>query len=154
MWRAGLLFVASAMLAGSAAAQPATPATSAAPLQVTPSDSAIEAMTRVLASELRCPVCQGLSIGDSPSELAIEMRGVIRDQLKAGRTPDEVREYFVQKYGEWILLSPEPRGFNLLVYVLPVLFLVLGAWVVWRFIRRWSTAPAQTSATPDVRPHQ
>jgi cytochrome c-type biogenesis protein CcmH len=138
--------------AGAAMAQPPAPhpAPASTPARGAAQDSAIEATTRALALELRCPVCQGLSIGDSPSELAQEMRGVIRDQLRAGRTPDEVRQYFVQKYGEWILLAPEPRGFNLFVYVIPLLFLAFGGWVVWRFIRRWSAPPPGSPAAPDV----
>jgi cytochrome c-type biogenesis protein CcmH len=104
-----------------------------------PRDSAaIEAMTRTLAAELRCPVCQGLSIGDSPSELALEMRGVIRDQLVSGKTPAEVRKYFVDKYGEWILLTPEPEGLNLIVYVLPVLAILGGIALVWHVVKRWT----------------
>ncbi len=105
--------------------------------QGAPSDSAVDAMTRTLASELRCPVCQGLSIQDSPSELAQGMRGVIRDQLKSGRTPDEVRQYFVAKYGEWILLEPKPVGVNLLVYLLPILAVLGGFAIIWRSVKRW-----------------
>lgn len=105
------------------------------------SDSALEATTRALAAQLRCPVCQGLSIQDSPSELAQEMKNVIRDQLRSGKSPQQVRQYFVDKYGEWILLEPEPRGANLLVYLAPILAVGGGALVVWRYVRRWS-APA------------
>lgn len=101
-------------------------------------DTALERRTRELASELRCPVCQGLSIADSPSELAQEMRAVVKDQLAAGKTPDEIKTYFVDKYGEWALLSPKPIGLNLLVYVLPLMMVVGGGWFVWRFVRRHS----------------
>jgi len=111
-----------------------TPATSA-------SDSALEAMTTVLASELRCPVCQGNSIQDSPSELAQQMRDLIRDQLRSGKTPDEVRAYFVDKYGEWILLSPKAEGLNLIVYIVPFVALLVGGFVVWRTVRRWTATP-------------
>lgn len=104
------------------------------------SDSALEAMTTVLASELRCPVCQGNSIQDSPSELAQQMRDLIRDQLRSGKTPDEVRAYFVAKYGEWILLAPKAEGLNLVVYVVPFLALLVGGLVVWRTVRRWTAA--------------
>ena len=108
------------------------------------SDSALEAMTTVLASELRCPVCQGNSIQDSPSELAQQMRDLIRDQLRAGKTPDEVRAYFVDKYGEWILLAPKAQGFNLIVYVVPFAAILLGGFVVWRTVRKWThTTPAE-----------
>ena len=78
-----------------------------------PSDSALEARTSDVARQLRCPVCQGLSIQDSPSELSQSMRAVVREQLAAGRTPDEVKRYFVSKYGEWILLAPATHGLNL-----------------------------------------
>lgn len=98
----------------------------------------LEQRTSAVASELRCPVCQGLSIQDSPSELAQQMRAVVRDQLAAGRTPDEVKHYFVDKYGEWILLEPQAQGFNVLVYVLPVAAVLAGAAVVVIAVRRWS----------------
>ena len=104
------------------------------------SDSALEAMTTVLASELRCPVCQGNSIQDSPSELAQQMRDLIRDQLRSGKTPDEVRAYFVDKYGEWILLSPKAEGLNLIVYIVPLIAVLVGGLVVWRTVRRWTAA--------------
>ncbi len=115
------------------------------PLATSPQDSVLDAQTKALASELRCPVCQGLSLQDSPSELAQQMRGLIRDQLRAGRTPDQVRAYFVSKYGEWILMKPEAHGFNLAVYILPVLGLVLGAVVIVLAARRWMR-PASSEA--------
>jgi cytochrome c-type biogenesis protein CcmH len=116
---------------------------------VTAADSAIERMTTVLASELRCPVCQGNSIQDSPSELALQMRDVIRDQLRAGKTPDEVRAYFVDKYGEWILLSPKAEGLNLVVYIIPLLAVLAGGLVVWRTVRRWTGGvPPNSPDTP------
>jgi cytochrome c-type biogenesis protein CcmH len=105
------------------------------------SDSALEAMTTALASELRCPVCQGNSIQDSPSELAQQMRDLIRDQLRAGKTPNEVRAYFVDKYGEWILLAPKAQGLNLIVYLVPVAAILLGGLVVWRTVRKWTHTP-------------
>ena len=106
----------------------------------TAADSLLEAQTTALASELRCPVCQGNSIQDSPSELAQQMRDLIRDQLRAGKTPDEVRAYFVDKYGEWILLTPKASGFNLVVYIVPLLVILAGGAIVWRNLRRWTAA--------------
>jgi cytochrome c-type biogenesis protein CcmH len=106
-----------------------------------PSDSVLEAQTTMLAAELRCPVCQGNSIQDSPSELAQQMRDVIRDQLRSGKTPDEVRAYFVDKYGEWILLAPKAEGFNLVVYAIPFAAILVGGFIVWRTLRRWTQGP-------------
>jgi cytochrome c-type biogenesis protein CcmH len=96
-----------------------------------------EEMVRRLASELRCPVCQGLSVQDSPTELSMQMKAVIRGQLEQGKTPDEVRAYFVARYGEWILLKPEASGFNLVIYFLPLVMLLAGGvWVAFT-VRRW-----------------
>ena len=121
-----------------------TPVASAA--QSTPSDTVLEARVRAVASELRCPVCQGESIQDSPSALAQEMRTIVREQLAAGKSPDDVKRYFTDKYGEWILLRPRAVGWNVLVYVLPVIALLVGAAVVMRATRRWAAQPRGVSA--------
>jgi len=107
-------------------------------------DSALEARTSAVAAQLRCPVCQGLSIQDSPSELAQSMRSLVRDQLAQGKTPDQVKAYFVSKYGEWILLSPAPHGFNLLAYAVPILIVLGGGALITLAVRRW-TSPAPDS---------
>lgn len=86
---------------------------------------------------LRCPVCQGESIQESPAVLAKEMREVVREQLKAGRSSDEVKAYFVSKYGEWILLQPKARGVNLTVYVMPLVMLIGGAVLIVWSVKRW-----------------
>jgi cytochrome c-type biogenesis protein CcmH len=107
------------------------------------SDSVLAARVREVSSELRCPVCQGLSLQDSPSELSQEMKDVVREQLAAGKSPEEVKQYFVSKYGEWILLEPEPTGFNVAVYLLPIgLFLVGGA-VILLAVRKWTATGAE-----------
>ena len=114
--------------------------------QEQPRDGVLEARTSAVASQLRCPVCQGLSIQDSPSELAQSMRSVVRDQLAAGKTPDEVKAYYVSRYGEWILLAPKPSGFNLLAYALPVLAVVCGGLVIAVAVRRWTGGAPSVSA--------
>lgn len=119
-------------------------------------DSALEARVKSVSATLRCPVCQGLSLQDSPSELAQQMRGVVRDQMAQGKSDDEVRQYFIAKYGDWILLKPKAEGFSTLVYVLPALFVVLGVGLVWTVAKRWSaplpavaeTAPVPPAAAP------
>src|SRR5690606_22481648 len=104
------------------------------------SDSLIQARASRLASELRCPVCQGLSIGASPTPQAAEMREIIVDQLRAGRTDEEIRQYFVDRYGEFILLQPRARGFNLIVYLLPWLAVAGGLGLIVLLVRRWTQA--------------
>ncbi len=105
----------------------------------------IDQQVQELSAQLRCPVCQGTSLKDSPSELAQQMRAVIRSQLEEGKTPAQVRQYFVSKYGEWILLQPEAKGFNLVVYLLPVLGLLGGALIIFGAVRRWTAAPEEDS---------
>jgi cytochrome c-type biogenesis protein CcmH len=85
-----------------------------------------------VASGLRCPVCQNLSVADSPSRLAREMRSEIADRLQAGVSPDQIRGYFVQRYGEWVLLAPTRRGLNLVPWLVPIAGVLfgLGLWVV------------------------
>jgi len=112
-------------------------------------DPVLEAQVRKLARQLRCPTCQALSIADSPSELAREMEGVIRMRLQEGMTPEQVRASFVNSYGEWVLLSPDPTGFNLLVYVLPFAVLLLGAGIVTRGMRKWLAQPAAEGLEAD-----
>jgi cytochrome c-type biogenesis protein CcmH len=104
------------------------------------SDSALEARTTAVASTLRCPVCQGESIQDSPSELAKQMRAVVRDRLRSGETPDQVKAYFVSRYGEWILLEPTMTGLNILLYVLPVVLVIGGLALVAFLVRRWTAS--------------
>jgi len=111
------------------------------------SDSALDARTAEVAAQLRCVVCQGQSLRDSPSELAQQMRALVREQLAAGRTPDQVKRYFLDKYGEWILLAPPAHGFNWLVYLLPPIALVAaGVFLVMR-MRRWAAGKEQESAS-------
>ena len=104
-------------------------------LQAQPTD--LEEQLRAISKELRCPVCQNLSIADSPSEMAQQMRALIREQLKEGKSPKEIKAYFTSKYGEWILLSPTTKGFSLLVWILPFIALTGGIIFVLLVARRW-----------------
>ena len=131
---AALAFIAGAALANSALANSALEQAQA----TIDADSALESRTSVLAGQLRCAVCQGISIQESPSALAREMRAVVKEQLRDGRTPEEVKAYFVSKYGEWVLLQPTPHGLNLLLYVLPGVLVVGGFIWIGVVVRRWS----------------
>jgi cytochrome c-type biogenesis protein CcmH len=89
-----------------------------------------------IGAGLRCPVCLNLSVADSPSNLAGEMRTEIETQLRAGRSPEQIRAFFIDRYGEWILLSPPRRGWNLLPWAVPILGLVTGVALWVAFVRR------------------
>jgi len=111
-----------------------------------------------VASQLRCVVCQNLSVADSPSEMAQQMRALVRERLRAGDTPEQVLQYFVDKYGEWILLSPRRRGFNWLVWSAPLTATIIGLIVAGFTIRRWTArrrarlSAMATGAPPPVDP--
>lgn len=103
-----------------------------------PAPAGVDETTFRIASELRCPVCQNLSVADSPSEMAKQMRALIREKLERGENPEAIKNYFVSKYGEWILLLPPARGFNLLVWGLPLLAVLGGAGGIYLITRRWA----------------
>jgi cytochrome c-type biogenesis protein CcmH/NrfF len=95
-----------------------------------------QAQVDQIAASLRCPTCQGLSVADSPSQLAAGMRDIIAEQVAAGQSADEIRAWFVDRYGQWILLSPPAAGPGAVAWVLPVVVITAGAVVAWRLVRR------------------
>lgn len=95
-----------------------------------------------VAASLRCPTCQGLSVADSNSPLAKSMRRIIDEQVAAGRTQDEVREYFVDRYGDWVLLAPRASGGGWLVWLLPAGVILVGLLAASRLIGRRRSSQA------------
>ena len=110
-----------------------------------------ESQVHEVAAELRCVVCQNLSVADSPSEMASQMRAIVRERLEAGEAPEQVVQYFVERYGEWILLSPRRHGFNLLVWAMPAVAVAVGFTLVGLVLVRWTrrgAAAGRVAATP------
>ena len=102
-----------------------------------------------VAAQLRCVVCRNLSVADSPSEMAQQMRVIIRERLAAGESPAQITQYFVDRYGEWILLLPRRSGFNLLVWAFPIAAIAVGLIVFALLLRRW-TSRARATVTPSA----
>ena len=90
-----------------------------------------------VASQLKCPVCQGESVADSPALISQQMRAVIRQQLSQGRSEQQVISYFVDRYGSGILWSPPRQGFTLIAWIAPPAFLLLGAIIMLLVLRGW-----------------
>jgi cytochrome c-type biogenesis protein CcmH len=99
-----------------------------------------------VAGLLRCPVCQGLSIADSPSEMATNMKGQVRELLARGYTQEQILKYFELSYGQFVLLKPKFQGVNTLVWILPILALIIGIVVVVTKARRLEAAPPAPTA--------
>lgn len=102
----------------------------------------LDQRTAEVAGLLRCPVCQGLSIGDSPSEMAINMKGQVRELLSRGYTQEQILKYFELSYGQFVLLKPKFQGVNTLVWILPILALIIGAVIVVTKVKKLEAAPA------------
>ena len=112
--------------------------------------SSLDERAGALAAELRCPTCAGLSVADSPARLATDMRTVIGERLAAGDSDDEVRAFFVARYGDWILLNPAARGLNLVLWAVPVALVVLGLGLIaWRSHARPASAVSRSARTPN-----
>ncbi len=109
---------------------------------VSPVTRTIDDRARALDAELRCPVCQGTSIVDSPAAFAAQMRIVVREQLADGASDQGVRDFFVERYGRWILLAPTTQGYDLALWLAPGLVVAGGAFVVLRRARRPRTSGA------------
>jgi cytochrome c-type biogenesis protein CcmH len=102
-------------------------------------DPALEARARAISAELRCMVCQNQSIDDSDAELARDLRVLVRERLVAGDTDEEVINFVVSRYGEFVLLKPRFNARNALLWSAPVVILGLGGLFVvlrWRGSRR------------------
>ena len=86
----------------------------------------IDNQVREISYLLMCPVCQGQTVAESNSELATQMRAIIKQKLEEGESKKEIIAYFVNRYGETILGAPPPKGANWLIWVLPALALLFG----------------------------
>ena len=126
------------------------PGMDAAPLGPPISGAELDRATEETASLMRCPVCQGLSVADSPASSAVDLKAEVRRLLALGYTRDQVVASFERSYGEFIRLEPKAEGFNWLVWLMPMLALAMGALVI--FFRLRPTRPARPA--PNTAPTQ
>ncbi len=108
-------------------------------LLVSPSKQTLDQRVHDVASQLKCLVCQGESVADSPATLSLQMRGVIRQQLQSGKSEQEVIQYFVSRYGDRILLSPTWQGFTLLAWLVPIALMLGGILLLFVVLRSWQS---------------
>jgi cytochrome c-type biogenesis protein CcmH len=110
----------------------------AAPVEEDPLDRQV----LEIAKDLRCAVCQNQPVSESNADLAKDMRRIIREQLVAGKSRDEIKAYFVARYGDFVLMKPPAERAGLLLWLAPPL--VLGGLLLsgWLFLRRRTRTPA------------
>lgn len=112
------------------------PAVFAADAQPTSDDPALDRRVQRLANELRCLVCQNQTIADSNAELAVDLRKQVREQLKQGRTEEEIVAYMVNRYGDFVLYRPPVKAQTLLLWIGPFVLMAGGLFVLLRQLRR------------------
>ena len=122
----------------------------AAPLvqaqQPTPTDDEVNRIAR----QLYCPVCENTPLDVCPTEACRQWRELIRQQLSEGWSEDRIRQYFVEQYGARVLSEPPRTGLNWLIYILPPLIILAGAFILFRSFRSW-TAAEKTEASEGIR---
>ncbi len=108
--------------------------------------------TTEVAGLVRCPVCQGMSVADSPSEMAVNMKEQVRELLARGYTEKQILQYFELSYGQFVLLRPKFSGVNAAVWLLPIVGLIAGIAVVFMTVKnlgRRSVAAVAGSPVPE-----
>ncbi len=112
-------------------------------MAATTNEELLDTQTREIAKTLRCTVCQSESVWESNAELARQMRQLIRERLAQGQSPDEIRAYFLSRYGDYILMEPQKTGLNWVLWAGPFILLAIGALFLYHTVARWV---AQTSS--------
>ena len=108
----------------------------------------VETKTREIAKTLRCAVCQSESVWESNATLAQEMRDIIRDRVRQGQSADEIRAYFLSRYGDYILLKPTKRGLNVIIWFGPFILLLIGGALLYRTLSRWVAQTPRLETEP------
>lgn len=111
-----------------------------------PRNSTLDEQVQDVASQLKCPVCQGESVDSSPALIAQQMRAVIRQQLQSGKSEQEVIAYFVDRYGEQIVWSPPWQGFTILAWLVPIVLLLIGGFLLFFTLRDWHASSRSDAA--------
>lgn len=112
-------------------------------------DPVLEARARELSAGLRCPICRNESIDESNAQLSAELRLVVRDRLVAGDSNQEVLDYLVARYGEYVLLRPTVTGSNIILWLSAPALLLLALGIGWSTVRRRKSEDDATLSTAE-----
>ena len=117
-----------------------------------PLDAQKEARVMRLGKHLRCAVCQGVSIADSPASMARAQLDKVRELVVEGRSDEEIYDYFVERYGEWALMEPRKSGVTLGLWLFPVVLLGVGLAVILTSSRRSADRLSPDAAAQSAPP--
>ena len=106
-----------------------------------------------LGAQLKCPVCQGESVADSPVDRAQQIRAIIRQQIQAGQSDQQIIQYFSDRYGEQIVWSPPWWGFSLLAWLVPIVLLLGGLVLIFFTLRDWRMPIGSTTSDSTEQGH-
>ncbi|GAC1359766.1 MAG: hypothetical protein NVS4B11_35410 [Ktedonobacteraceae bacterium] len=98
-----------------------------------------------IGAQLKCPICQGESVADSPSGLAQQMRGIIRQKIQAGQSDQQIIQFFSDRYGEQIVWAPQWWGFSLFTWLVPIALLLGGLVLIFFTLRDWRTSASRVT---------
>jgi cytochrome c-type biogenesis protein CcmH len=129
-------------------AMAAEPAKQARPMA---EDPVVEARLVSIAEELRCLVCQNESLASSHAELAQDLRDEVRGLIRQGKSDDEVKQYLVQRYGDFVLYRPAFKPLTYFLWTGPFALLLVGLLVLWRVLRARKTAATDQPLDPNQR---
>jgi cytochrome c-type biogenesis protein CcmH len=115
----------------------------------TPSDDDVNAIAR----QLYCPVCENTPLDVCPTEACRQWRALIRQMLSEGKSEAEIKQYFVENYGARVLGAPPATGLNWLVYIIPPVIILAGAFFLFRALKEW-TKPVAASAGSGSAPNE
>jgi cytochrome c-type biogenesis protein CcmH len=105
-----------------------------------PQQETVDQRVHEIGSQLKCPVCQGESVADSPATISQQMRGVIRQQVEQGKSDQQIIQYFEQRYGSQIIWDPQWQGFTILIWLVPIGLVLFGALIMFYVLRSWLAA--------------
>lgn len=113
-----------------------------------PLEAEKEARVLKLGKRLRCAVCQGVAISDSPASMARAQLDKVRELVSDGKSDQEILDFFVERYGEWVLLEPTKGGLNALLWLGPLALLGIGLLVIVKQSRATPAVRAEHAAVP------
>ena len=102
-----------------------------------------------VASELYCPECENIPLDVCPSQACADMREEIRQMLQQGQTKDQIKKYFIQRYGDRVVGTPPAHGWNLLLYIIPPAAILAAAALLYRAFRTWKASSPQPADVPN-----